>query len=255
MASSAGDGRHQVVAATTDGEIAAAEALAPLRFGEAPRIGLLGDTGCGKTEAGRRLVNAYLRSSPGIVLVCDDKPEQQYPGPVRRSVEDLRARPTTAADGRVIVFKPDPFSRAENDPESIADLQWKLATRKQPSLVVYDELDRAAAHGQWKAGKDSYIAWALGKGRSAGAASLWGTQLTEKVPAEAFDCSSVIFCFRMVGNPIRLLKQRGYCEGGADVAIASLPGDELPQHQRGYFVILRRGRPWDRRVYRFSAPA
>jgi hypothetical protein len=242
------------MAAAADGEIAAAEALASLRFGEAPRVGLLGDPGCGKTEAGRRLVNAYLRASPGVVLVCDDKPEQQYPGPVRRSVEDLRARPTTPADGRVIVFKPDPFSRAENDPESIADLQWKLATRKQPSLVVYDELDRAATAGQWKAGRDSYIAWALGKGRSAGAASLWGTQLTEKVPAEAFDCSSAILCFRMVGNPVRLLKQRGYCEGGADKIIARLPGDELPKQQRGYFVLLLRGRPWNGRVYRFSAP-
>jgi hypothetical protein len=254
MAGSAGDGRHASLATATDGEVAAAEALASLRFGEAPRVGLLGDPGCGKTDAGRRLVNAYLRSCAGVVLVCDDKPEQQYPGPVRRSVEDLRARPTTASDGRVIVFKPDPFSRAENDPESIADLQWKLATRRQPSMVVYDELDRAAAHGQWKKGKDSFIAWALGKGRSAGAATLWGTQLTEKVPAEAFDCSSAILCFRMVGNPVRLLKQRGYCEGGAEKIIPRLPGDELPPQQRGYFVLLRRGRPWDNRVYRFSAP-
>jgi hypothetical protein len=229
MASSASDGRHAAVASATDGEVASAQAFASLRFGEAPRVGLLGDPGCGKTEAGRRLVNAYLRSCPGVVLVCDDKPEQQYAGPVRRSVEDLRARPTAPADGRVIVFKPDPFSRAENDPESIADLQWKK-------------------------GKDSFIAWALGKGRSAGAATLWGTQLTEKVPAEAFDCSSAVLAFRMVGNPVRLLKQRGYCEGGADKIIPRLPGDELPPQQRGYFVLLLRGRPWDGRVYRYSAP-
>jgi hypothetical protein len=31
-----------------------------------------------------------------------------------------------------------------------------------------------------------------------------------------------------------------------------LPGSELPPSERGYFVMLERGRPWDRRVYRFA---
>ncbi len=240
--------------AATDGEAAAAEALAPLRFGEAPRVGVLGDSGCGKTEASRRIVATYLRACPGVVLVCDDKPEQQYPGVVRRGVDDLSKRPTAPAEGRVVVFKSDPMSREAIDPETIAALQWRLAMRKQPSLVVYDELDRAAAFGQWKAGKESQIGWAFGKGRSAGAASLWGTQETQQVPAEAFNQSSCLLVFRMMGNPVRLLKERGYCEGGAEKIIPRLPGDELPPKQRGYFVLLRRGRPWDGRIYRFGAP-
>jgi len=37
----------------------------------------------------------------------------------------------------------------------------------------------------------------------------------------------------MMGNPVRLLKQRGYCEGGVDIVIPKLPGDELPPKQRG----------------------
>jgi hypothetical protein len=58
----------------------------------------------------------------------------------------------------------------------------------------------------------------------------------------------------MIGNPIRLLKARGYLEpsGTVENVIPSLPGDELPPEQRGYFVLLRRGRPWDQRIYRFA---
>jgi hypothetical protein len=133
----------------------------------------------------------------------------------------------------------------------VAALQWQLAQRARPSLCVYDELDRAANAGQWKAGAESQIGWAFGKGRSVGAASLWGTQETQAVPREAFNQSSCLLVFRMMGNPVRLLKERGYCEGGVDAVIPRLPGDELPPAQRGYFVLLRRGRPWDRRVYRF----
>jgi hypothetical protein len=55
----------------------------------------------------------------------------------------------------------------------------------------------------------------------------------------------------MVGNPLRLLKERGYLEGGVGDVIPSLPGDELPRNQRGYFVLLLRGRPWNQRIYRF----
>jgi hypothetical protein len=242
-------------AAPVDGEKAGAIALAPLAYNEAPRVGVLGDSGCGKTEAMRRLVAAYLRSSAGVVLIVDDKEARaQFPGQERRDRAELERRKPDPTGPRAIVFRGDRFAADGGvDAESIAALQWQLAQRNRPSLVVYDELDRAAVFGQWKAGKDSKIGWAFGKGRSVGAASLWGTQETEAVPREAFNQSSVLLVFRMTGNPVRLLKQRGYCEGGADAMIPRLPGDELPPAQRGYFVLLRRGRPWDGSVYRFGS--
>ncbi len=238
-----------------DGRIAAEIALSPLDHGEGPRIGVLGDSGCGKTEAMRRLVTAYTaKVKDGVVLIIDDKEaEAQFDGQERRDAMDLAQVPVLASP-RVVVFRGDRFDRlmGEVDPETIADIQWRMAQRGRPSMVVYDELDKAANGGQWKMGDASAVRWAFIKGRSSGAASLWGTQETQAVPREAFNQSSCLLVFRMVGNPVRLLKERGYLEG-ADVAdvISTLPGDELPPQQRGFFVLLRRGRPWDEKVYRF----
>jgi len=239
---------------TTDGRLAAEIAFGPLSQNEGPRIGILGDSGCGKTEAARRLVAEYVRRVPnGVVYCVDDKGTRaQYPGQERVDRIDLDRRPLDRNGPRVVVFRGLPFETVEVDPEDIAEMQRKLAMNGRPSMVVYDELDKAANMAMWKRGDASAVRWAFIKGRDYGAASLWGTQETQAVPREAFNQSSCILCFRLVGNPLRLLRERGYLEGG-DVAsvISSLPGDELPRNKRGYFVLLRRGRPWDQRVYRF----
>jgi hypothetical protein len=242
----------------TPGELAATEALAPLRYrpAEGPRIGLLGDTRVGKTHAARRIVARYLElAGPrATALIIDDKLHQQFEGQTRKDVADLIAHPPDNDGEHSIVFRGEPFSQKHVDAEEVAELQWSMVQKGRPSLVVYDELDRAAYGQQWKAGKESKIAWAFGKGGGVGAASLWGTQETEAVPREAFNQSSHILAFRMIGNPIRLLKARGYLEpsGTVENVIPLLPGDELPPDQRGYFVLLRRGRPWDNRIYRFA---
>ncbi len=240
-----------------DGKIAAEIALAPLAHGEGPRIGVLGDSGCGKTEAMRRIVAAYAEKmkakKPAIFIVDDKEARAQFEGQERRDRLDLRNNP--ANSGAPVVFRGDRFSRehGEVDPEDIAEIQWNLAQKGRPSLVVYDELDKAAISGFWKKGDASTVRWAFIKGRSSGAASLWGTQETHAVPREAFNQSTCLLVFRMQGNPLRLLDERGYLQGG-DVkrVIATLPGDELPPNQRGYFVLLTRGRPWDQKVYRFK---
>lgn len=239
-----------------DGKIAAEIALSPLDHGEGPRIGVLGDSGVGKTEAMRRMVNAYLakmnKYKPAVFIIDDKEARAQFEGQERRDRLDLANNP--AQPGTPVVFRGDRFSRSHGDvdPEDIADIQWNLAQKGRPSLVVYDELDKAANMRMWKSGDRSPVRWAFIKGRSSGAASLWGTQETQAVPAEAFNQSSNLLVFRMMGNPLRLLGERGYLEGGeVGRVIATLPGDELPPNQRGYFVLLRRGRPWDQRVYRF----
>jgi hypothetical protein len=245
------------MATPINGNVAATEVFAPLSHGEGPRIGILGDSGCGKTEAMRRLVKEYLRLMPKApVFVIDDKEARpQFEGQLRRDALDFIKHPPSK-EPRVIVFRGDQFSvtQGEVDPEEIAEIQRRMAQQsKRPSLVVYDELDKAANMRMWKRGDASTVRWAFVKGRSRGAATIWGTQETQTVPAEAFNQSSHILCFRMVGNPVRLLRERGYLEGSnVDEVITSLPGDELPPNKRGYFVLLRRGRPWDGKVYRFQ---
>jgi hypothetical protein len=238
-----------------DGEIAAAKALTSLRYGEGPRVGFLGDTRCGKTEAMRRLIARYLRASGGVVIIADDKDPRraQFAGQERRDRAELLARPVDPAGPRVIVLRGDPNNiRGGLDPEDVARVQWDLVRKGRASLGVYDEIDRAAKDGQWIA-QPSLIAWSFKQGSGVGAGEFWGGQETEEIPRQAFNQSTHIIVFRCAGNPVRLLKRRNYCTGGVDKIIPQLPGDELPPAQRGYFVLLERGRPWDGFVYRFGA--
>jgi energy-coupling factor transporter ATP-binding protein EcfA2 len=245
---------HATLAPTQDGRTPSREALAALRFGEGVRFGFLGDTGTGKTTLARQLVAMYLQESPGVALVIDDKnPRPQYKGVYRRDRADLAAQPVDEkTDGRLIVLRGEPMRVGGGvDLESIAELQIMLAKRGRPSLGLYDELDEAATGGQWAAGRESSLAWCFGKGRGSGVSVGWGTQETEAVPRQAFNQSEVIFAFRMQGNPVRLLDRRGYLEGGADRILPRLAGPPAPPAKRGTYLILRRGQPWDRQIYKW----
>ena len=65
--------------------------------------------------------------------------------------------------------------------------------------------------------------------------------------------SSSLLVFKLGGNGLRLLDRRGYLTPDAETAIAALPGDEVPPAERGYFVHLRRGKPWSGKRSRFDA--
>lgn len=238
-----------------DGAVAARDALAILKFGEAPRVGVLGDSGTGKSFALKWLIAAYLEMQPrGVAIVVDDKPRGRFAGQLRRDIADLRRRPPDPKGPRVIVLRGEPFAvDGDVDPETVAEFQWEQAQRKRPTVGVYDELGKAADGGQWKVGNKSRIAWAFGKGRDADVASFWGDQETEGVPRQAFNQSSSLFVFRMRGNPLRLLKARGYLDGGVEDVIPRLHGEPLPPAQRGTFVHLRRSQPWDGVIYKFRA--
>jgi len=255
------------------GARAADQVFAPLAEGEAPRIGILGDSGTGKTEAARRLVDEYVRRVPGVALVCDDKElRARFVGQERAAVADLTTQPP-AAEPRVYVFRGVPSAGVLIDPETVCEMGWRLVARRRPVLIVYDELERAAEDGEWKdtpcpaakwhryargaceaCGKpEPCIPRAFAQGRALGLASLWGSQSPQDAPRKAFEQSSCILCFRLDGMGLNLLRRRGYVfEDDLQATIRSLPGDELPKPERGYFVLLRRGRPWDRAVYRFA---
>lgn len=197
------------------------------------------------------LVSAYLKGSPGTVLVVDDKElRARFPGQERRDVAALATSPPDPNGPRVLVFRGSPREAIEVDPESVAALAWRLAGRGQPVLVVYDELDKATTYGAWRRGTVK-IPKAFGQGRAVGIASLWGTQSPQAVPREAFEQSSCILCFRLAGRGLALLGERDYLGGDVAPVIEALPGDERPPAERGDFVLLRRGRPWDGVIYRF----
>lgn len=235
------------------GEEAAAIVFASLEHGEGARFGVVGDSGTGKTHASRCLIEYYTRRAPGIVLVCDGKPGrstfrgQQYAHP-----DELRARPPQP-DPRVLVFRGDPWRRSPQNPEDVAAFSWELARLRVPSFLWVDELTDCAENGRWSAGeRDSRVRETFAKGRSVGISVGWGSQSPQDAPRAAFEQSSVIVCFRLAGRGLAILEDRDYLLGGVRDVIPELPGDDVPPAERGVFVLLRRGRPWDGRFYRFG---
>ncbi len=240
----------------TPGDEAAAEALASLDFGEAPQVGLLGDTGCGKTVAAAALIELYLRKSPGWVLVVDDKETSpRYAGQCRRDVDELRSKPVDPNGRRVIVFRGVPSQGVQADPEEVAELAWKRAALGRKSLVVHDELVAGRSEfiksRQWRKGI-THIPKSFTLGRSPGISDLWGAQSPQEVPLDPFEQSHAILCFRLAGLGLETLRRRDYLQGGAELVIPKLPGPPLPPDQRGVFVLLRRGQPWNGKRYKFA---
>jgi hypothetical protein len=232
------------------------EALAQLEYSEAPQIGVLGDTGCGKTTLTLELVQAYLRGSPGSVLIVDDKElTTKYSGQERRDREDLVARPVDFQLGRVVVFRGDVGRGQRVNLEEVAELAWVRVGKGRKTLVVYDELiagrEELCKNQQWRKGV-TWVPRSFTMGRSPGIADIWGAQEPADVPREVFNQSSAIFTFRLAGTGLQRLQERGYLEGGAADVVPRLPGPPLPPSQRGEFVLLRRGQPWNRKIYKFE---
>ena len=259
MAGSAAHPKQAAVAVAPThrpGEEAAAEALAQLDYGEAPQIGLLGDTGTGKTTAAKSLIELYLEKSPGSVLIVDDKEMQpRFDGQLRRDVEDLRAQPVEYSQGRVIVFRGEPGRGVRVDLEEVAELAWARAQRGRKTLCVFDELiagrEELTKNTQWRRGV-TWVPRNFTMGRSPGIGDLWGAQSPQLVPIDPFEQSSAILCFRLAGMGLARLKERDYLLGGAGEVIPKLTGPPLPPAQRGEFVLLRRGQPWNGKIYKFE---
>lgn len=219
-------------------------------------MGLLGDTGTGKTTAEQHLIQEYLRRSPGSALIVDDKEMlPRFEGQYRRDVEDLREHPVDFQLGRVIVFRGEPGRGERVDLEDVAALAWARAQKGRKTLCVFDELvagrEELTKNTQWRKGV-TWVPRNFTMGRSPGIGDLWGAQSPQLVPLDVFEQSSAILCFRLAGLGLERLRQRDYLEGGAGDVIPTLSGPPSPPGERGEFVLLRRGQTWNRVIYKFQ---
>jgi len=178
--------------------------------------------------------------------VADSKGEGGWPGEIRESVAKLASAPLGS---REIVFTPDPFGEPL-DLEAVARWQWALAARRCRSLVVYDEIADACQDGEFP-DDTTALPRVFTAGRRVGISAIWGAQFAQLVPRAPYECSSCLLVWRQAGNALAVLRRRGYTDAAVEDVIRALPGDDVPPSQRGAFVLLRRGRPWDGRVYRF----
>ncbi len=241
------------------GDEAARAALSQLDFGEASQVGILGDTGCGKSEATKRLIALYKQKSAGSIFIVDDKDlSTKFEGQQRRDVQDLAEHPIDWQQGRVTVFRGDVARGVRCNLDEVAEVAWIRVGRARKTLCVWDELvagrEDLCKNGQWRRGV-TWLPRSFTMGRSPGIANIWGAQSPQDVPRECFEQAGAILCFRLAGLGLNRLKERNYLAGGADEVIPLLPGPPRPPHERGLFVLLIRGQPWDQKLYRFELKA
>jgi hypothetical protein len=202
-------------------------------------------------------VKAYEKRAAGSVLIVDDKElTTRFAGQARRDVADLRAHPIDWQQGRVVVFRGDVGRGQRVDLEEVAEVAWARAGRGRKTLVVYDELiagreDKLCKNSQWRSGV-KWVPQSFTMGRSPGVADIWGAQSPADVPNEVFNQSSAIFTFRLAGTGLQRLKERDYLTGGAGEVIPRLSGPPRPPAERGEFVLLRRGLPWNGLIYKLE---
>lgn len=203
----------------------------------------------------RYLVAEYTRRSLGWVLIVDDKDpgRPQFDGQLFVDVVDVASR-GLLPEPRVIVFRGDTKFGRDCEPDEIARFAWSMKTKGLQTLVVYDELKHRMLvnYGVWVSGVE-WVPRTFEKGRGVGIGSLWGAQFPQQVPPDPFETTPVILCFKLAGQGLAKLKERGYLSGNVEEVIRGLKGDGSPPDERGEFVMLWRGREWDGEVYRFAA--
>lgn len=241
------------------GEDAIAAAFAQLSYGEAAHVGVVGVTGAGKTTLIRHAIEYYLHHSGGSVIIVDDKDGvTKFEGQYRRDVEDLREHPVDyqgVLRGRVIVLRGEVPNGIRVDLETVARLAWARSRRGRKTLLVYDELvagreETLCKNQQWRKGV-TWVPRGFTLGRTPGISHIWGAQLVQDVPKEPFDESSTIFSFKLAGLGLATLKRRDFLSGGAEEIVPQLAGPPLPPSERGEFVALHGGVPWNQEIYKF----
>jgi hypothetical protein len=214
-------------------------------------VGFVGDRGTGKSTAMRAVAAEYLHRSPGIVLALDKGGKSGFPGQRRVSVADLGCNPM-APSPRAVVFTGDVCAGLDPDPEAVARFAWQLSGRRVSTLIIVDELKWASRGGYWVRGV-RWVPQTCSEGRKHGVGLLWGSQSPQDAPREAFEQSGALVVGRLAGLGINRLRERDYLLGVPEGTVESLPGDDVAPSERGVVLILKRGRPWDGKFYKFTA--
>lgn len=201
----------------------------------------------GKTYANRWLIDQALAGGlVDQVLILDDKgPAPQYAGLQRANVAHLkRELPQPDQDGRLIVFRGLTLRTGEAcaaDEVARAAFEISMLEGAPRVLVSIDELRRAVspAGREWRAPE---VARLFSEGGGLGVSISWTTQSPQRIPLEAFDQTETYCLFRHGRRAVNYLADQDMVEP----ELLEL----LPELQRGEFVFVDSGAPWDGRVYK-----
>jgi len=250
---------RNLIARPHDAQIAITEALVPLRYKEAVRIGMLGDTGSGKSRLCRAIAARFLASvAQGVVFVVDQNEikARSWGGQVRKWPADLNdKRFKLAPTPRMVVFTGDGVGD-ERPLVAACELAWTYSGRGFPTLVILDEVANAVheqAPGVWRSKECRSIARLFKEGRGQGVSVCWATQFPQETPLALLNETEDIFAFRLAGSALNNLRTKGFTDGRGgrvESTLNALPDTKTPPPQRGAHLRLQRGHAWDGRVYR-----
>lgn len=196
------------------------------------RLTTIGGTGSGKTYLQRRLVSrAHERHD--YVLIHDAKDRTpQYGGAIRSMVADVHRDPPSH---KTVVIRDD-------DPETVAELGWRIADKGGTALVVIDELyDALSAPMHFRARGASRISEIYRKGRSRGVSILGSTQIPQSLPTVVIDLSDFKFIFRLDSRSLNYIE--------ASLNLTHEIVSTIRSLAIGQFVVVQQGVEWNRTVY------
>lgn len=216
---------------------------------EGYRVGVIGETGCGKTSALKILLS---RRWNGITLIHDEKPArvgQFHDLKVKHATTDICSlNHLRGIDANTVVFRGDPMKRTSVPVDAVAELAIQMAQMGIPVRLVIDELDRAVSDGGKVLASQS-VRFCITQGRALGLSVLWSTQMPMRTPAELLDNSSVLIMGRMGPKSANYLTDRQHFGMSLTEQIQHLKGHYEFNDGPGELVIYQNGKKWDNRVY------
>jgi len=222
--------------------IAIPSLISSLEKNEGYRIGILGESGAGKTSAIKHFLAIPF---DGVTLIHDEKAgNPQFDG-YTVQYANIASVPDNVD---TVVFRGDPYNRTTVEVNSVALLALKLARLRIPVRLVIDELDRAVTDGG-RALNSPAVRECITQGRAMKLCVLWSTQLPQRAPVEMLDNASAIVLGRCGPRAVNYLDQRCFFTDDETASIKGLKTHYEDNRTVGELVVHRNGKPWDGRVY------
>lgn len=169
---------------------------------------------------------------------------------VRESISDVVARPLLPGTN-TLILRGGIGVPWEGVPA--AEFDWKAVERGKAVLKLRDELVPSVANnGQWRP-KHQRVQQQFIQGRSWKLSLLSCTTALRAVPLDCADNADEVWAFQTRGQALDVLEDREFLIGVPSGLLASLKGKGSPPEERGEFLRLVSGVPWDGVIYRFGA--